>query len=442
MKKNKTYSLGIMSYCSHDPAAAIIEYDGCTISNYVHFEEGMLSRKKKSYHFPLRAIAACLDVLDIEIEDIDVVATDYMDRKSYLKTSNNYRGLVGDYIRENLKINHSQLEIGVPHHDAHAYAAFYSSGFEEAGIISIDGLGSEQSTHSIYVGSRKNGINKIYEQKIPGIGELYTLITRYLGFESGEEGKVMGLAPYGMDKKLEDLEFLQNLLHGEFDGFTLDYSRQLSRAPSSHLKIKLDGNTSAISNDTELRIYYDDAEVVAAGLDEASLRLYYYNGSDWVFPLSSGVNTTANYVWARTNHFSSWGVFGEAVSTDTTTIGSSGSGACTSQWTCSEWSECTGGSQTRTCSYPTGWCAPRDNKPLESRTCSVSSSEGEEDSDSESNTQNQGGFFNTITGAVIGTTAGKISLGVIAFLIIMGLAWWIISAKKRRVAISQKKAKK
>ena len=124
----------------------------------------------------------------------------------------------------------------------------------------------------------------------------------------------------------------------------------------------------------------------------------------------------------------------------TTNIGSSGGGACTTQWTCSEWSECKDGSQTRTCSYSTNWCAPRDDKPLELRTCSGSSDE-DEGSVLDSNAQKKG-FFNTITGAVIGTNAGRWSLAIILFLILVGLAWWIISAKKKRVAISQKKARK
>ena len=117
------------------------------------------------------------------------------------------------------------------------------------------------------------------------------------------------------------------------------------------------------------------------------------------------------------------------------TGGSGGSGACTTAWTCNEWSECDGGSQTRTCTYPTNYCTPKSDKPLELRTCTVSAPVT-------TNTTELGGetqptFTNLLTGNVIGTTAGRISLGVIAFIIILGLAWWIVAAKKRRAALDK-----
>ena len=75
----------------------------------------------------------------------------------------------------------------------------------------------------------------IFEQKGSGIGELYTLITKSLGFEKGEEGKTMGLAPYG--KKVSRKNINIPSLKGDYKGFTIDYSRILDRKPSSKLKI-------------------------------------------------------------------------------------------------------------------------------------------------------------------------------------------------------------
>jgi hypothetical protein len=75
--------------------------------------------------------------------------------------------------------------------------------------------------------------------------------------------------------------------------------------------------------ETEIRISYTDAEVSSAGIDESTLRLYYYNEvtSSWEAynAPKGGVNTTANYVWAKTTHFSTWGIFGTA-----TTVSSGG----------------------------------------------------------------------------------------------------------------------
>lgn len=64
----------------------------------------------------------------------------------------------------------------------------------------------------------------------------------------------------------------------------------------------------------ELRVYYSDAEVAAAGIEESTLRMYGWNGSSWVQD-ESGVNTDANYVWARLYHFSPHGPFGSGGAT-------------------------------------------------------------------------------------------------------------------------------
>lgn len=81
----------------------------------------------------------------------------------------------------------------------------------------------------------------------------------------------------------------------------------------------VDESNSAIEGDmgnTEIRVSYTDAEVSAAGITESSLRLYYYNDTDSSWNVydtpNGGVDTTANYVWAITDHFSIWGIFGSA----------------------------------------------------------------------------------------------------------------------------------
>jgi len=87
-------------------------------------------------------------------------------------------------------------------------------------------------------------------------------------------------------------------------------------------------------NNVTIKFYYIDAEVSAAGIDESALRLYYYNAttSTWTAydAPNGGVDTAANYVWATTDHFSMWGLFGSSVpssTTTTTTIGTSGGGS-------------------------------------------------------------------------------------------------------------------
>ena len=95
------------------------------------------------------------------------------------------------------------------HHLAHAYSTFLASGFKESAVLIVDGLGSEQQTHSFYKADEK-GIRPLRTQIGNGIGSLYTLITEHLGFEPGEEGKTMGLAAYGETHVKEDC-FLPDL---------------------------------------------------------------------------------------------------------------------------------------------------------------------------------------------------------------------------------------
>lgn len=237
MKNGNFYSLGFMGYCSHDPAACLACLQPSGAITYIHYEEGMLSRKKKSYQFPLRAIASCLDHFAIEIDDVDIVCLDYMNVRSVHNTAAYYRKLMGDYIRASLSLREEQIHIAESHHLAHAYTAFYPSGFDSAAILVIDGLGSEQKTHSIFEAEIDNGISHIYSQQGTGIGKLYSTITQILGFGSGEEGKTMGLAPYGanhaeMDAKLPSLK-------GNYMGYCIDYSHLIQREPTPNSRISV-----------------------------------------------------------------------------------------------------------------------------------------------------------------------------------------------------------
>jgi carbamoyltransferase len=231
MKNNIIYSLGFMNYCSHDPAACLVRKSPDGHLDYIHYEEGMLSRKKKSYQFPLRAIKACLDYFDIGIEDVDIVALDYMNSKTVHNTATYYRKLIGDYLRAHMSIRPDQVYFVDSHHLAHAYTAFYPSGFESAAVLVVDGLGSEQQTHSIFDASIAGGIRHIYSQRGTGIGKLYSTITELLGFAEGEEGKTMGLAPYGANHDEQD-DLLPSL-RGSYQGFCVDYSNLIRRHPTS-----------------------------------------------------------------------------------------------------------------------------------------------------------------------------------------------------------------
>jgi carbamoyltransferase len=88
----------------------------------------------------------------------------------------------------------------VPHHLAHAASAFYSSGFAESGVLTIDGFGEQSS--SIFASAGPSGISLLEETMLPAsLGVLYMMVTAFLGFRPLDgEYKVMGLASYGEPK--------------------------------------------------------------------------------------------------------------------------------------------------------------------------------------------------------------------------------------------------
>lgn len=104
----------------------------------------------------------------------------------------------------------------IPHHLSHAASAFYSSGFEEGGILTLDGCGEKDS--SVFALGKKNNINLLEETSIPtSLGILYMVITVFLGFKPlNDEYKVMGLASYGNPKTYE--KAFDNLITINDDG--------------------------------------------------------------------------------------------------------------------------------------------------------------------------------------------------------------------------------
>ncbi|MFC1696898.1 FG-GAP repeat domain-containing protein [Nanoarchaeota archaeon] len=115
-------------------------------------------------------------------------------------------------------------------------------------------------------------------------------------------------------------------------------------------------------------IYYTDEEIAVAGLDESTLRIYYYNETldDWVVEADSGVNITGNYVWANITHLSIFGTGGSAPSTPSSGRRSS-SPSCL--WECTDWSECSSdGKQTRTCGAGAEHCSSLESY-TENRGC-------------------------------------------------------------------------
>lgn len=207
--------LGISAFY-HDSAAALL-VDGDIVAAA---HEERFSRKKHDASFPIHAVRYVLEEAGLEYKDLNAVAfydKPFLKFERLLETYHGFspRGLVSFlsaipvWIKEKLfmrKLLEEQLRtLGdgkVPiyypeHHLSHAASAFYPSPFEDAAIVTIDGVG-EWATTTIGHG-KGNTITMLKELHFPhSVGLLYSAFTYYTGFmvNSGEY-KLMGLAPYG-----------------------------------------------------------------------------------------------------------------------------------------------------------------------------------------------------------------------------------------------------
>lgn len=208
--------LGITAY-GHDSAVALLE-DGRILS---FVEEERFTRQKHTGEFPENALRHVLERHGVGLADIDEVA--FFVRPWQLAASRalrtipylprsagqffSYRpGSAVRFLRTEAHLRKHELAGGreprfrmrhVQHHVAHAASVFFSSPFEEAAVLSIDGAGEDVST---WLGrAAGDRIERLHAVRLPhSLGLVYSAVTSWLGFKPwGGEGKVMGLAPYG-----------------------------------------------------------------------------------------------------------------------------------------------------------------------------------------------------------------------------------------------------
>ncbi len=234
--------LGISAFY-HDSAAALLA-DGRIVAAA---QEERFTRKKQDARFPAHAIAYCLEEGHCTISDVDYVV---FYEKPFLKFERLLETYVGFaprgyqsfamaiplWLREKLfqkDIIRRELQAFAPdfdwqnkllfteHHMSHAASAFYASPFQEAAVLTLDGVG-EWCTTSSAVG-RGNNLSIVSELHFPhSLGLLYSAFTYYTGFKvNSGEYKLMGLAPYGQPKYVDLI--LDNLIDLKDDGtFRLD----------------------------------------------------------------------------------------------------------------------------------------------------------------------------------------------------------------------------
>ncbi len=236
--------LGISAYY-HDSAAALV--DGGRI--VAAAQEERFTRKKHDARFPANAVEYCLSEGGIGLGDVDFVT--FYDKpflkferllETYLAFAprgfKSFRMAIPLWLREKLfqkdllrgefkkfdeKFDWENQLLFSEHHLSHAASAFFPSPFEEAAVLTLDGVG-EWASCSAAIG-RGNSLEVFKEMHFPhSLGLLYSAATYYIGFKvNSGEYKVMGLAPYGTPRYAQ--KFFDHLMDLKPDGsFRLDQS--------------------------------------------------------------------------------------------------------------------------------------------------------------------------------------------------------------------------
>jgi carbamoyltransferase len=208
------YVLGISAFY-HDSAACLLRNGDIVAAA----QEERFTRKKGDAGFPQQAVDYCLREAGIRLQDLEYVAFYDKPLLKFERILETYLGVAPRgfrsflmagplWIKEKLFIDRQLREalgfagdiLYAEHHESHAASAFYPSPFEDAAILTIDGVG-EWATTSIGVG-RGSDIELKQELHWPdSLGLLYSAFTYYTGFKvNSGEYKVMGLAPYGEPK--------------------------------------------------------------------------------------------------------------------------------------------------------------------------------------------------------------------------------------------------
>ena len=234
-----TAILGISAFY-HDSAAALV-VDGEIVAAA---QEERFTRIKHDHEFPVNAIRYCLEEAGLTPEQLDYVG--FYDKpflkferilETYLSFApvgfRSFLKAMPLWLRQKLHLpreidrgldrKFTKRIVFTEHHESHAASAFFSSPFEEAAILTLDGVG-EWATASFGTG-RGNTVTLTHELHFPhSIGLLYSAFTYFCGFRvNSGEYKLMGLAPYGEPRYTE--EILDHLIDLKDDGsFRMDLS--------------------------------------------------------------------------------------------------------------------------------------------------------------------------------------------------------------------------
>jgi len=281
--------LGISCFY-HDAAACLLD-NGRVVAAV---QEERFTRKKHDWGFPHQAIRYCLAEGGVKVEDLDAVG--FYDKpfvkfdriiQTYIATWP--RGLLSFlkaiplWLRQKIWTSHliekelrysGDIYFG-EHHLSHAASTFYASGFDDAAILTVDGVG-EWATTSIGHGKGQD-IEMLKEIHFPhSLGLLYSTFTYFLGFKvNSGEYKVMGLAPYGKPRFYDVI--LEKLIDLRPDGsfklnqkyFSYTYGLRMAGRKFG----KLFGRQRRIPEKALEQVHFDIAASIQKVCDESMLRM-------------------------------------------------------------------------------------------------------------------------------------------------------------------------
>jgi len=290
------YILGISAYY-HDSAACLLK-DAEIIAAA---QEERFSRIKNDESFPTAAIKFCLEFANISLAEVDHVVfyeKPFLKFERLLETYVHFapRGLQSFlksmpiwlkdklFIKKNIaralnaidpKWEKSRSILFADHHQAHAASAFYPSPFEQAVVLTVDGVG-EWATTTVSIGnSAKLELKK--EINFPNsIGLLYSAFTYYLGFKvNSDEYKVMGLASYGTPAYKQLI--YDHLIDVKADGsflLNMDYFDYCTGLKMTNQKFdKLFGHPAREKNEELLAFHKDLASSIQKVTEEIMIKL-------------------------------------------------------------------------------------------------------------------------------------------------------------------------
>jgi carbamoyltransferase len=234
--------LGIVSE-THDAGIALLQ-EGVPV---LVLEEERLNRQKHTRDFPTLALKQAFDAVGRSFAEVDVITTPWdmsRLRRTVLKAvvgrmpaslslllpsaqTTQDRGIVllNFWLRYNLKRQFRDQRlpaiVNVGHHESHA-AIFFASPFEEASVLVMDGYGDDAAT-SAFTGAGNRLERQWHGRFFDSLGMIYTLITRYLGFQLFEEGTVMALAACGDTTYTDDMRKVVRLEPAGRFSINMDY---------------------------------------------------------------------------------------------------------------------------------------------------------------------------------------------------------------------------